>query len=129
MDPIKSKGTVKREWILDGRFMLEEVRSSMGIGQEFVGYGVLGYNAADNRYETFWIDNTNTGMTRDNGQYDADTKQMTFHGKARNRMGEMVTTRGVLDMADPDRHVYLAYETTADGSEQLTFEGVMERTE
>ncbi len=126
---MESKGTVEREWILDGRFLVEEVRAEMGPGQEFVGYGVFGYNNAEGRYETFWIDNQNTAMVRDNGKYNADTGSMTFRGKTRNMMGQMVTTRGELDLSNPNRHVYRGYETGADGVERLAFEGVMERVE
>lgn len=126
---IESKGTVKREWLLDGRFMFEEVRADMGPEGEFVGYGVFGYNNAENRYETFWIDNLSTAMTRNNGTYNADTKQMSFRGKARDMAGQMVTTRGELDLSDPDRHVYREYQTGADGVERLAFEGVMEKSE
>ena len=126
---MESKGTVKREWILDGRFMLEQVRADMGPEGEFVGYGVLGYNNAEERYETFWIDNLSTAMIRDNGTYNADTKQMSFRGKARNMAGQMVTTRGELDLSDPDRHVYRGYEIGSDGVERLAIEGVMEKSE
>ncbi len=126
---MESKGTVKREWILDGRFMIEEVRADMGPEGEFVGYGVLGYNNADDRYETFWIDNTSTAMIRDNGTYNGETKQMSFRGKARNMMGQMVTTRGELDLSNPERHVYRGYETGGDGVERLALEGVMEKSE
>ena len=107
---MESKGNVKREWLLDGPFMLEEVHAEMGLDEEFVGYGVFGYNNADDRYETFWIDNTSTAMIRDNGMYNADTKQMSFRGKARNVMGQMVATRGELDLTNPNRHVYRGYE-------------------
>lgn len=43
--PMTITGTMKRTWILDGRFLKEEVTSEMG-GETFRGLGILGY---DNR--------------------------------------------------------------------------------
>ena len=65
---VESKGTVTREWILDGHFMREDVKASSDFGP-FEGLGILGYNNVDGQYEFVWFENQSTAVMMETGAY------------------------------------------------------------
>lgn len=126
-EPMISRGTAKREWVLDGRFVHEIIEAEMDWGS-FRGMGYLGYNNVDGQYEAIWMDSTSTGIYFETASYDPDKKVMTSRGTYRDpASGKVYNSRGMMDMSNPDRHVYLAYMTGPDGREFKSFEGVTER--
>ena len=125
--PMKVEGTLKRTWILDGRFLKEEVVSDMG-GRTFKGLGILGFDNANGVFETLWMDNTGTNILHETGYWDPDAQRLVTQGMHRDAgMGRIVLTRSRIEMSDPDRHVTRMYAVDAHGREYLSFEGVAER--
>jgi hypothetical protein len=125
--PMESRGTIKRKWMLDGRYLQEKVEASSAMG-DFKGLGYLGYNNIDGQYEFMWIDSMSTAMMTETGLYDADAKVMVTTGSHRDPVsGRVVNRWGRLDMSNPDRHVFTGYEYDENGKKRKTFEGVAER--
>lgn len=126
-EPMISKGAVNRKWILDGRFVQEVVAVMSDVGP-FTGIGFLGYNNVDGQYEAVWMDSMSSGIYFETATYDPETKILTTRGTHRDpASGHVHHNRGMMDMSNPDRHVYLAYMTGPDGKEHKSFEGVTER--
>ncbi len=130
-EPMESKGAVSRKWIMDKHFVEETVDAqSVGgpPGGQFHGMGLMGYNNLDKTYEFAWVDNESTPIMFETGSFDAKTKLFTTHGKHTDPVtGKACTTRGEMNLSNPDRQTYLGYSTGADGKEFKSFEGVFER--
>ncbi len=120
-------GTVTREWVLDGRY-IREIVDSEGEWGKFRGLGYMGFNNVDGQYEFIWMENMSTAIMFSTGSYDPDSKVLTIRGSHRDPMsGHMFSSRGTLDLSDPNRHTYVGYATGPDGKEFKNFEGTMER--
>ena len=126
-EPFEMNGSVRREWILDGRYIRENVRASSEMGS-FEGVGFTGYNNHDGQYEMAWMDDHSTEIYMEAGSFDDATKVLTTRGSRREAAGgKLVHSRGQFDLSDPDRHTYIAYETGTDGHERKAFEMVFTR--
>ncbi len=126
-EPMEMAGTVKREWVLDGRYIHETVESESKWGP-FRGVGYIGYNNIDGQYEFIWMDTESTAIMFETGTYDPDSKVLTTRGSHRDpASGQVFSSRGTLDLSDPNRHTYVGYSTGPDGKEFKHFEGTMER--
>ncbi len=127
-EPMEMPVTVKREWVLDGRYIHETVESESKWGP-FRGVGYIGYNNIDGQYEFIWMDTMSTAIMFETGSYDPNSKVLTTRGSHRDpASGHVFSSRGTLDLSDPNRHTYLGYATGPDGKEFKHFEGTMERT-
>jgi hypothetical protein len=129
MDPMESKATIKREWIMDGRFVIEHVSGDgMGGGPPFKGMGIVGYSNLDKHYESYWIENMATHMSFATGTFDAAKKTFTLVGDMLDPMtGKKVKQTSVLDISNPDREVMTGTAPGPDGKPMKNFEGVFER--
>ena len=125
--PMKSTGTIKREWIFDGRFIKEEVEATADFGT-FYGFGLIGYNNLDGQYEVVWVDSTSTAIYTETGTFNPETKILTTRGSMRDpASGRIVNSRGVYDLSNPNRHTFSAYSVDERGREFKSMEGVAER--
>ncbi len=126
-EPMVSIGSVSRKWVLGGRYLYEEIDSKSDFG-DFHGIGYVGYNNIDGQYESIWMDDMSTMIYFAPGSYDPDTKIMKMRGSYRDpATGKLIASRGVMDLSDPGRHTYVAYNTGPDGKEYKSMEGVTER--
>lgn len=126
--PMESRGKVTRRWAMDGRFIFENVEAE-SMGMPFKGFGILGYNTFDKKYESVWVENMSTVITFGTGTYDPATKKMTFTGDMLDPMsGKRVTQTTVVDLSSKDRHVMEGHCPGPDGKPFRNFEGVFERT-
>ena len=131
--PSTSHGRAKREMALDGRFLIEHIDADPimpmpGGPARFKGMGIFGYNAAEKKYESIWLDNVSTWMSTSTGKYDAAKKIFTFEGDMFDAAaGKKVHHRDIMDVSNPDRHTSVGYATGPDGNEFKCFEGVFER--
>jgi hypothetical protein len=121
--------TIRREWTLDGNFIMEHVEGPAPEGgPPFKGLGIVGYNDVEKRFESFWVDNASTHMTMETGSYDDDAKTLTFTADRLDPMtGKRSKQRSVMDISNPDRHTAVGYGVGPDGKEFKTFEGAFER--
>ena len=126
-EPMLSRGTVTREWILDGRFLQETVEATSDWGT-FSGLGFYGYDNVDQQYEIVWMDSMSTGIYSETGAYDAEKKLLKTQGSSRDpSSGRVINTRGKFDLSDPDKHLYVGYMSGPDGKSFKHFEGVTSR--
>lgn len=130
MPPMDSKASIKREWAMDGRFVMEHVSgddAGMG-GPPFKGLGIVGYNNWDKKYEMAWIENMASHMSFSSGSYDAAKKAFTMVGDMLDPMtGKRIKQTTVLDVSNPDREVMTGTCPGPDGKPWKNFEGVFER--
>lgn len=77
--PEASVGTSKNTWVLDGRFVQQEVKGT-AMGQPFSGIGFTGYDSFKKTYQSVWMDNMSTAMMTTAGTQDAKTKVITEKG-------------------------------------------------
>lgn len=82
--PMTAKGTTSIESIMDGRFTMEFHDGEM-MGMPFEGYGINGYNNATKQYESIWMDNAGTGITKFTGNYN-DLGQLVMDSEVFNPM-------------------------------------------
>ncbi len=128
-EPMESTGTVAREWNLGNRFLFEHVTANSDMGP-FEGYGALGYNTIEKRYESVWLEDHATYMSMMTGSYDAAKKVFTFEGNILDPMtGKRSKQRHLVDVSSPTRQVMTGYGIGPDGKEFKNFEGVMEKKE
>lgn len=126
-EPMISRGTVTREWILDGRYVQETVEATSEWGT-FKGLGFFGYNNVDQQYEMAWMDSMSTGIYAETGTYDPDAKVLKTKGAHRDAAtGRVINTWGTVDLSSPDRQIYLGYMDGPDGKSFLSFEGITSR--
>lgn len=124
---MESKGTVKREWVLDGHYVREEVDADF-MGQAFRGLAYLGYNNLDGQYEIIWMDSHSTPIMFETGTYNPDTKTMSMRSRHRNpATGKMISASATWNMSNPDRHTMTGHAIDENGREFKNFEGVFER--
>ncbi|MBL9030832.1 MAG: DUF1579 domain-containing protein [Phycisphaerae bacterium] len=125
-DPMTSRGTAKREWAMDGRFVIEHVdATSQDSDMRFKGMGIIGYNNVEKRYETAWIENMSTAITTSTGTYDPATKVFTYEGEMYDPMTmKKSKVRTTVDVSDPKKEIMRGYGAGPDGKEFMNFEGV-----
>ncbi len=123
-EAMKSHGTIRREWIMDGRFVIEHVEAESS-GMPFKGMGIVGYNTIENKYENVWLENMATWISTSSGTYDAAKKTFTFTGEMLDpQTGKRVKQRSVIDCSTPGREVMSGYCPGPDGKEYKNFSGV-----
>lgn len=126
--PIETRGSVKKSWALDGRWLLEELASVDPMGKPYSGTGYLGFDKATKRYQGAWMSSSSTGMITYTGSVSADGKAFTHTGKEPNPMdGSMLDFRIVVTVESPDRHTLAFTYILPDKSEMKGFELVHTR--
>ncbi len=107
-DPMVSEGEAHYNWILGGRFLLQEVKSEM-MGIPYTGYGVSGFDNIRNTYVGTWIDSMSTWILTMKGTVDESGKVFTGYG----------------EMDEPDLGVYgrlVKYVTRIESEDRHVFE-------
>jgi len=90
--PMESGGTATAAWILEGRFMEMNFKTTM-MGMPFEGRAITGYNNIRKTYQSFWVDNMGTAMTISSGKVSDDGKTFTHEAKMDDPMtGKMDNT-------------------------------------
>ncbi len=125
--PEESTGSVDRKWILGGRFVSEDYRGT-AMGQPFSGFGLMGYDNIQKKYDTVWIDTMGTGVFTQSGSCDDSGKNFTFSGKNLNPMtGQKEWGKTTLKIINNDKHVLKMFEKGTDGKDFLKLEIVATR--
>lgn len=125
--PMEMQGTATREWVLNGRYLKETVKSSFQ-GEEFMGIGFIGYNNTTGEYEFVWMDSHSTGIYTETGSFDPTTETLMTWSRHMNPMtGKMMHTSGRVDLSNNNRQTMTGYGTGPDGQWFTMFEGTMHR--
>jgi hypothetical protein len=113
-EPTVSNGTAHREWVLDGRFVREVLRTEM-MGQPFEGLGYTGYDNYKNLYVSSWMDNLSTSLSLSKGQRHPGTGVFTFYGEMDEPMLQVQgrTVKTVIRPAGAGGQVFEMYDLHA----------------
>lgn len=109
--PMVSKGTAEISLILDGRFLKQEAKGEF-MGGPYSGSGLTGYDNMKKCYVMTWVDNTASGISSAEGNYDMSGKVLTLYGK----MDEPTTgehdknVKYVLRKIDDDKFVFEVHD-------------------
>lgn len=79
--PETVKGTSTLKAVLGGRFIQQEMKSTM-MGQPYIGTGLLGYDNFKKAYVGSWVDNMSTAILTMEGSANADRTVYTLEGKS-----------------------------------------------
>lgn len=117
--PPATKGRVKFESILGGRFLMETSKSQL-LGDGFEWVGIYGYDSSAKKYTAIWADNGRDTHDTAFGTYDATTQTLIFTGEQDDpRTGGKKSFKWTIRMHPPDDITIEMYEKGADGEEQL----------
>jgi len=76
--PMESTFTSEAKWIYDGRFISQTVQGEMMPGETFQGQSYMGYDNAEKKFFSTWMDNMSTGLMVSKGTFDAAKKSFAF---------------------------------------------------
>ncbi len=121
-------GTSTIKSVMGGRYLFEEVKSEV-MGEEFLGFGIGGFDNLTKQYVGTWLDNMGTGIIRMKGTASEDGKVINYTGEHPDLMeGRYKTVRSVETITDDDNFVIVMYNTTPDGQEFMMMEMTYTRT-
>lgn len=66
VSPGAEKGTTEFKWIMDGRWLSEEMRGTL-MGMPYHGFGMMGFDRFKKKWVTTWVSNMDTAMLRFEG--------------------------------------------------------------
>ncbi len=118
----KSQGTIQGELILGGRFLVLKFLGTM-FNQPFEGVQILGFDNLQQKYVTFWIDNTSTAFFLLAGMRDEANQTLADSGLWPDPMtGDTVKVRTTTKVLGPDEFLYEMFMVGQDGSEFKSLE-------
>lgn len=129
-----SKGSSSVRWVLDGRFIMEDMKWEMEMPDpsnpfnmqkvECKGLGLSGYDNYRNMYVASWADNQSTHLLTMKGARDPSGKKFTYYGEMDEPMLNVAgrTVKYVNEIVDHDKHVFHIFDLHAgDGYKVLEF--------
>jgi hypothetical protein len=116
-EPVEANGSGTRKWILEGRFLMEELDGG-NLALPFRGMGLFGYDAFEKKYTSAWVDTTSTALLTNLGTYDPASDAVTFTGDYKDPWtGARKKSRGRIRFLGPDKHVLELHITESEGRE------------
>ncbi len=102
--PEEAKGTSERTWILAGRYLREDLQSTLGSGA-FGGMGLLGYDNVLQKFTSMWVDSSTTTMMTASGKCSADGKVLTLTGQYSDPVsGKAEAYRSIIQIEGENEH-------------------------
>jgi hypothetical protein len=116
--PMESKGTCDARWILDGRFVSEEMAGQM-MGMPYKSVYLVGFDNYKKRYVFSYADNMGTGIYTGEGKLDLSKQVLTTFGKMddvaldeRDKLVKYVTR-----IVSKDKYVFEIYDEAGNPNE------------
>ena len=115
--PTEETGTATRTMALDGRVLVEDVKSQMH-GQPWTGHGMHGYDNVTGKHWSTWNDSMSTGLMVSEGTCDA-AGACTFTGSWNDpvKKGNKITSRMTTKWTTPTTEVFEMFVPGPDGKE------------
>jgi len=115
--PEESKGTSVSKWVLDGRFVQQEI-TGKSMGQPFKGMGFTGYDNLKQEYQSTWMDSMSTAILYTAGPMTA-AKTIEQSGTVSDPMkGEKnAAFKTQLKILSKNEHTFSMFSKGADGKE------------
>ncbi|MEO6708058.1 MAG: DUF1579 domain-containing protein [Planctomycetota bacterium] len=87
-------------------------------GMRFTGHGIDGFDTAENKYVSIWVDSMSTELHKFEGTGDAGGTTTTRTGECKDpETGKMVKQRSVTEMKDNDSMTFRMFTAGPDGKE------------
>ena len=118
-DPAVSMGTETNEVGCGGMCLVTKFNGNF-MNTPFEGRGTETWDAKKKKYVGSWVDSMSTGLMVSESTHDAATKTMTGWMEGPDMSGNIVKTKSVSTMKDPNTRVFSMYNVGADGKENLT---------
>jgi hypothetical protein len=120
--PEVSKGKGEYKWIMDGRYLQQEITGAQPEGPEGMvmkGLGLTGYDNLKKQYFCTWIDNMGTALMMGYGSCDSEGKVITMTGEGSDPMTGKTNQkwRSVMRIESKDKHVFEMHSPGPDGKE------------
>lgn len=107
--PATSTGTMVNKMLLGGRYQTSSFTGSM-MGMPFEGIGTTGFDNAEKKFISTWIDNMGTGIMKMEGTWDSVTKTIVYTGKCKNPAnGKEYSMREVYTFIDDNNQTMEMY--------------------
>jgi hypothetical protein len=114
--PEKSKGKNVAKLGCGGLWLVSDFEGTMMEGP-FTGHGVTGYDPAEKKYVSTWVDSWVTNVDSGEGTFDAKSNTMNSTLSVRNMSGAMDKTRETDAWTDADTHEWTMFQNGPDGKE------------
>jgi Protein of unknown function (DUF1579) len=119
--PMEEVGTATRTMTLDGRVLVEDMKSTM-MGMPFTGHGMMGYDNVTGKYWHTWMDSMSTGLMVSEGTCDAQ-RACTFTGSWNDPIKKgPVKARMTSRWTGPTTEIFEMYGPGKDGKEMKMME-------
>lgn len=124
-EPMVNKAVCSVEMILGERYQQSRHKGEFN-GMPFEGIGITGYDNADGRLYSTWIDNMGTGIMFSKGTIDEKTGNIIFNGEQMDPITKkMMRIREVMRRSDNGNFIMEMYTTPVGGKEFLSMEITM----
>jgi len=121
-------GKSENTWILGDRFVQVDYEGPF-MGGMFHGMGYIGFDNLSQKFEQTWIMTMATSMDIMTGTWDAETKTLTWLGKAAMPNGVVYAKRTTAEFVSENEFVSKSYASGPDGKEQQEMELTYTRVE
>lgn len=126
-EPSKMTMIAESKMIMGGKYQ-EMTHKGEFYGMPFEGKSTLGYNNAEGKYISTWIDNMSTGISVMKGTYDIPTKTYTLIGEVIDPVTKKPkTSKETLTIIDENTQKMEMYDIGYDGKEFKSMEITMKR--
>lgn len=108
-DPVRSLGTMTNRMVLGGRFLQSEYEATF-MEKPFSGFGLEGYDVAQQKHIGMWVDSMGTMMMTSEGQCQQDGKILTTYSNFKDPVsGQDLTMKTVTTEVDGAKHIMEAW--------------------
>ncbi|WNM18828.1 DUF1579 domain-containing protein [Flavobacterium capsici] len=126
-EPSKMTMTAESKMIFDGKYQ-ETTHKGDFYEMPFEGKSTLGYNNAEGKFISTWIDNMSTGISVLKGTYDPTTKTYTMSGEVFDPVTKKLkTSKEIVTIIDDNTQKMEMYDIGFDGKEFKNMEIIMKR--
>ena len=121
-EPAVSNGVCKNTWILGGRFLQMDFKSSSE-EHPFAGFGLLGYDKAKKQHVSVWCDTMSTVVSISHGGCDDSGKVFTYTASYDCPItGLPKNMKMVTKVINANKHVFTMHNIDKDGKENMELE-------
>jgi hypothetical protein len=114
----EDKGTEKATPICNGNWIWCDFQCTFG-GQPFEGHGISGYDSAEKKYVSYWIDTMVGTLMKTAGNPDPAKKEIILDGTGTNPMGESEKVHQVLSIPDANSRILNMTFKSPSANEQM----------
>lgn len=114
----EDKATDKATPVCGGNWIWCDFNGTI-MGGPFEGHGIDGYDAAEKKYVSYWIDTMSCVLMRTSGTHDAAKKTCTLDGTSLDEQGKPMTVHQVLTAPDANTRILNMTFKSPSSTEQM----------